>query len=438
MILRKWFSPPTFADEEKTHTGSILNVALWFSIFVLVIILFLRLSAKQPNILIVSIVLAMIFCMGFALFIMHRGHVWVAALLLITPAWFSLTYLAWSANGVQDTAFIAHIPLILAASLLLGWRAGAIFTGLSIAAGWLLAYMEVSGQIVPGQQRAYDIALDMTFVFAESLLFIHLTISSLSRALVNAKQSNRQLVALSSDLENQVSERTRKAEQAQHDAEIARQAMETQVWLTAGQAQLSEIMWGEQNVTTLTGNVLRTLCRYLNVPVGAFFVKQSGHLELRGTYAYVPSSHYPTRFKLGEGLVGEAARKKRPLTIDTIPENYPAITSSLGEQRPSHLLLQPILYEDNVLGVIEMGNWDAFSPEQWHFLQAIVEGVGVALHTARTRARVNELLQETQQQAAELQVQEEELRAANEALAVQTANLTPTLNLPHNEIEGME
>jgi len=44
-----------------------------------------------------------------------------------------------------------------------------------------------------------------------------------------------------------------------------------------------------------------------------------------------------------------------------------------------------------------------------------MESIAIAFTTAQARVHINELLTKTQQQAEELQVQEEELRAANES-----------------------
>ena len=57
------------------------------------------------------------------------------------------------------------------------------------------------------------------------------------------------------------------------------------------------------------------------------------------------------------------------------------------------------------------------------FLEAAMPPIAIAFNTAQARARIDELLVETQQQAEELQAQSEELRVANEELQTQTENL---------------
>ncbi|MCB0037803.1 MAG: GAF domain-containing protein, partial [Anaerolineales bacterium] len=143
--------------------------------------------------------------------------------------------------------------------------------------------------------------------------------------------------------------------------------------------------------------------------------------SVAGGYAYAPEA--PPRFKVGEGIVGQAAASRRPLFLNDLAESDITIISGLGSKKPTHLSVFPLLYEDVVVGVIELGRWSAFSKIEQQFISQVVESIAIAFNTARVRMQIDALLTKTQQQAAELQAQEEELRATNEALAVKAAEL---------------
>jgi CheY-like chemotaxis protein/signal transduction histidine kinase/CHASE3 domain sensor protein len=213
-----------------------------------------------------------------------------------------------------------------------------------------------------------------------------------------------------------------KAEQARQEIEIANQTLEAQIWLTTGQAQLNDMMQGEQDLSTLANNIIHQVCHYLQVQLGALYLADGHSLTLAGSYAY--SSHHATnRFKFGEGLVGQAAVEKQRLIITDVPEGYITVRSGLGEIAPRHILIFPFMYKGQVLGVIELGTLSSFMPGQIDFLQIALESIAIAFYTAQVRSRINELLAETQQQAEALQAQGEELRVANEELASQTESL---------------
>ena len=212
------------------------------------------------------------------------------------------------------------------------------------------------------------------------------------------------------------------AEQAREEAEAANKTLEVQIWQTTGQAQLSDRTRGEQNIPTLANNILQHLCPYLQAQIGALYVVEGYILTLAGHYAY--SSNQPTpHFKFGEGLVGQAALEKQPMLITDVPRDYITVRSGLGETIPRNIMLFPFIYDNRVLGVIELGTLTEFSQAQLAFIQTALGSIAIAFNTAQARARIDELLAQTQRQAEELQVQGEELRVANEELEAQTESL---------------
>ena len=85
-------------------------------------------------------------------------------------------------------------------------------------------------------------------------------------------ESNRELQTIRNSLEDQVTERTRSVEQARQAAEAANRALQAQMWQIAGQAELGEVMRGEQPLDTLAANIIQQLCKYLGAPVGALYL----------------------------------------------------------------------------------------------------------------------------------------------------------------------
>lgn len=263
-------------------------------------------------------------------------------------------------------------------------------------------------------------------VQADRVAALDETDASLLRSLANqvaVALTNARLFEQTTRSKEEAESAKEKAEQARRDIEIANQNLAIQMWQTAGQAQLNERMRGEQDVSTLANNIIQQLCKYLDAQVGALYVLEDQTLGLAGTYAYHQPERLIQQFRLGQGLVGQAALEKQPLLIADVPGDHLPIMVGLGEIPPRHLLEAPFAYDDRVVGVIELGTLAEFSPVQAEFLQKALESIAVAFTTAQARRRVNELLEETQQQAEILQVQEQELRAANEELESQAESL---------------
>ncbi len=189
-------------------------------------------------------------------------------------------------------------------------------------------------------------------------------------------------------------------------------------YLREGQIALSERMRGEQIISRLGQSILSHLVPFTNAQVGAFYVvSDDKKLQRVSGYALSKSEASAKALEFGEGLVGQVALEKRPLLIENVPPNYfSRIQSDLGEMIPRSLLICPILYENEVTGVIELGSLYPFTEHQRVFLSHVSENIGIAINTSDVRKKVQELLEQSQTLNEKLQTQQEELRTANEAL----------------------
>jgi PAS domain S-box-containing protein len=205
------------------------------------------------------------------------------------------------------------------------------------------------------------------------------------------------------------------------ELEQTRGKLEKQIWRRTGRIELNDRMRGEQDIETLGRNIISYLANYLNAQVGAIYLADGNNLlRLIAGYAYSGRTDGSKEFEFGEGLVGQAALEKEPVVITQVPDDYMYISSGLGEAIPRNILVKSFLYEGHIKGVIELGSFHVFTDTQLDFLNQVEESIAVAFHTARSRLRMQELLEETQQQAEELQNQQEKLRQTNEELEEQT------------------
>ncbi len=206
-----------------------------------------------------------------------------------------------------------------------------------------------------------------------------------------------------------------------------------QDWLKTGQAQLSEMMSGEQDIVALAKKIFAPLTTAVDGQVGLFYMlKNSSYLQIIATYAYTANDHLPQKFKVGDGFVGQAVLEKKKFSHTHTPEEYTQIIESgLATVVPRHVFILPFLYENNVTGVIEIGfsNQTPTSLQQ-DFLQQAMPSIGIAVNTAESRTKMQVLLEKTQKQAEELSVQkseleskQQELQQSNEELQAQSEEL---------------
>ncbi len=195
-------------------------------------------------------------------------------------------------------------------------------------------------------------------------------------------------------------------------------------YLRSGHSGLNNELRGEQSLDQITDKTIRFLSEYLQAQVGAFYLLAENEvLELVATYAYQKRKSLSDQFKIGEGLVGQAAREKKPILISDVPDDYIHIASGLGKSAPASIIVYPIKHESELLGVIELGSLQGFSDLDLKLFEEISRSIAIALKSAESRDNMAQLLDKTQNQSEKLQSQQEELRESNEILEAQKQSL---------------
>jgi len=108
-----------------------------------------------------------------------------------------------------------------------------------------------------------------------------------------------------------------------------------QDWLKTNLANFTRMLQGQRDFLTVGRLILSEVAPLVSAQQGAFYMvdKSNGESELKllAGYAQHKSNGAKNRFKLGEGLVGQAALEKRRLLITEIPSDYGKVSSGLGE-----------------------------------------------------------------------------------------------------------
>lgn len=222
-----------------------------------------------------------------------------------------------------------------------------------------------------------------------------------------------------------------------------------QRWLETNISEMATKFQGVLNLEALARQFITTITPLVEASYGVLYVKKgtgrAQELSKLASYAYVDSGIGAASFKIGEGLVGQAALENRTIVLNSVPDNYIQITSGLGKAGPTNLLILPVQFEGNVVAVIELASFGPFRPIQQTLLQQIASHFGSVFVNIEGRMRVEQLLSESQvlteelqTQSEELQTQSEELRGINEKLAEQYRNAeqkTRELEKTKNELE---
>lgn len=193
-------------------------------------------------------------------------------------------------------------------------------------------------------------------------------------------------------------------------------------WESQGVALFSDILRkNSDNITNLSYDVISNIVQYTKSNQGGIFIVNDNDpdnlfLELTACYAYDRQKFLKKRIDVGEGIVGRCYQEKERIFLTDIPNDYIKITSGLGENNPTSLLLVPLAYNDNIFGIMEIASFNVYQDFEIEFVERIGESIAATISSVKANIQTSMLLEQSQQQAEEMSSQEEEMRQNMEEL----------------------
>lgn len=215
-----------------------------------------------------------------------------------------------------------------------------------------------------------------------------------------------------------------------------------QGWIAAGKDQVSEILRKYNDIENLAYRTLVSLIEYIKVTQGAFYIYDEEHQTLTNiaTYAYNRKRQINQKFKIGEGIIGQAAYEMDTIYLKEIPDNYVTITSGLlKDQKPNSILIVPLITDEKLQGVLEFASLsNDFTRLSIRFLQELSEIIARTLFNLKVNAKTERLLHDSQQMTEELKENEEELRQNAEEMRATHEELERTNTKLEQQIQEVE
>lgn len=199
-------------------------------------------------------------------------------------------------------------------------------------------------------------------------------------------------------------------------------AAKEQDWLKTNLARFSSMMQGQRSIMALAKLIMNELTPVLSAQYGVFYILEGegsdARLKLLSSYAHTIRKNISNVFRLGEGLVGQAALEKKMIVVTNVPDDYIHIVSGLGEAPPKCIVVLPILFEGQLKAVIELASFQDFSRIHLSFLEQLAQSIGVVFNMISASMRTEELLQELQKSNAELEGRSQELERRSQELEI--------------------
>ncbi len=203
----------------------------------------------------------------------------------------------------------------------------------------------------------------------------------------------------------------------QKESELRDIQAERNTWIGDGLNKFSDLL--RQNTggfKEMGDKIVTSMVKYLKANQSGLFLIEDNeqddeiYLSLISSYAYDRKKYTKKRIQKGDGLLGTCILEKKIIKLNNLPDDYMDIESGLGKANPGNLIIVPLLFEDNILGAIEVASFKEFSEEETVFMQKVSEVIASSISIIKINQRTNKLLLQSQKQADELVEKERIMR----------------------------
>lgn len=197
-------------------------------------------------------------------------------------------------------------------------------------------------------------------------------------------------------------------------------------WIHAGIAEVTNgMLKNKQDKKAMLQVFINANIGYVKGSMATLYLfdTKRQRLSFQAGYAFQQKHLEKGEITPGQGMIGQVAIDKEPVEINDLSDDYFFVESSLGKASPASLLILPLLFNDELIGVFEIAKITHFSTIEKKLLEEVCLRAAGLIEQVAKRERAESLLAETRELNSKLQVQEEELRVNNEELMAKTQEL---------------
>jgi len=159
---------------------------------------------------------------------------------------------------------------------------------------------------------------------------------------------------------------------------LSRQNEQESLWGNNALQEISKVVReNKSSKKDLCRQLLAKMAKCIRANMGMMYVKladveKDSVLAVAG---YAQNANVPLLLEIeaGEGLVGQCFVEKKTIHLTQIPKDYLTIDSGLGSRKPDTLVLAPLVFNDQVFGVIELACFGKVQAYKLEFVNKAAE-----------------------------------------------------------------
>jgi len=257
----------------------------------------------------------------------------------------------------------------------------------------------------------------LTLAFITMIMSIIIPINKLKEHMI--KTSN------SGDLEEyQVTQNNELGEMAKSYNKVINK-LKNEFWINDIRNSLNEQMAGNNSVKELTQKAINFLSRSLDVGNGTFYIhnNKENKLALDSSFAFTERERLSNTYEFGEGIVGQVALEKQPILLKNVRKSEGTICTGTINEAPSNIYAFPLIYDNELYGVIELSSFETFNELKQKLIEAASNIIATNLYSAIQNEQIKQLLEVSEKAKKEAQEVSIQLVNTNEVLEEQQRQL---------------
>jgi PAS domain S-box-containing protein len=138
--------------------------------------------------------------------------------------------------------------------------------------------------------------------------------------------------------------------------------------LKTGLHELNTYTQSEKEIYGSLNDMLNYILNFLELPLGSVYLKKDDQfLQRVVAHGYASSVVVPKTFPVDSGLIGRVATTGKAISFDNLPD-YIQVAFSFMDIQPKCLMMFPLEFNNKLLGVLELGNFQSFTSAQVNWL----------------------------------------------------------------------
>ncbi|MEN2773536.1 ATP-binding protein [Acetivibrio clariflavus] len=189
-------------------------------------------------------------------------------------------------------------------------------------------------------------------------------------------------------------------------------------WVKDTQNKLSQELSGCKSIDELTRKALNYVADVVSAGKGLLYLydSETNMLYMTCTYAFTQQDKLYEKIAVGEGIIGQVAFLKKSILLNNISKTECYISTGIADETPLNTYTLPLIYEDELYGVISLASFEYFDKTKLEVLNECSKIIAANLYSAIQTQKIVDLLNISEKATKEACKSADELKATNAKL----------------------